>query len=427
MCGIAGVHFKDNAEVSDLELEKLTDALLIGIEPRGDHATGIATMDLYGNVELEKSDTPASHFIFWRSVLSTKVRTVLLHTRWATQGSPTNLLNNHPVQYENAYVVHNGHINNDDDLFKSEDYKRIAEVDSEIIAAVLNYSSLEEVEKIKGALEKLTGGFAIAAFDERSNGRLLLAKGESSPLVLFENSQMYVWASTETAIKDALEYALNYEMKKSETTSFISGEGYVIDGEEKEKFRFDSKYRDYSHNNWNNDSSGAYGTGYQARTWSGSKTLCDGCYKLTSSNDITKKDGEDYCESCLGIYNDFESEINHSRGDNSEVTQEEMDAFNEEHWAVCELVADDNNTSADFVDFMLFGEDEEKMKTDDNLLAIFTKLSNDYDEIMDNLVVKFSSKENEEGEMDKDAIDIFDVNGDIIDVKIIDADTAYMI
>jgi hypothetical protein len=438
MCGIAGIYLKPSNEVTvdDGELEKLTDALLIGIEPRGDHATGIATMDINGDITLEKSDTPASNFIFWRSYLNDGLRKIILHTRWATQGSPTNLLNNHPVQYENAYVVHNGHINNDDELFESEGFNRIAKVDSEIIAAVLNHSGLDDEDAVRNSLEKLTGGFAIAAFDARNKDRLLLAKGEGSPLVLFENSQMFVWASTETAIKDAMEYALGYEIKRSEVTSFITGEGYFIEGGEKERFRFNSAYRNYSYGGYQGGSAGAYqnnsqsNAGYSSRTWDGvSKTLCDGCYKLTPSKEITKKDGEDYCEKCLGIYMDFEEEINDSRGQKvrESVTEAEMDAFNDEHWAVCELVGDKNGCGADFVDFMLFGEDEEKIKLDDNLLQIFTKLSDDYDEVMDELVTKFSFRSDEDEKKNEEDDDGEIETKHVVSVKVIDAEMAQMI
>jgi len=52
MCGIAGVYLKDpnNKFIADDEMEKLVDCLLVGIEPRGDHASGIAAMDRHGIV-----------------------------------------------------------------------------------------------------------------------------------------------------------------------------------------------------------------------------------------------------------------------------------------------------------------------------------------------------------------------------------------
>lgn len=202
MCGISGLHFFNSKKTSleAWQLEGIVNELLLGIEHRGTDSTGVATIRGNGDIWIEKAELKATEFIKHRSGLDKKVKTILLHTRYATQGHQSNLLNNHPIDYDNAVIIHNGHIRNDDELFENEDIKRNAEVDSEIIAALFNKHG---IEKAHLALQKLEGGFAVAAIDQRKPTALVLAKGKGSPLVYFKNDNFIVWASLGKTIIDA--------------------------------------------------------------------------------------------------------------------------------------------------------------------------------------------------------------------------------
>lgn len=183
-------------------MERFIDHLLLGIEERGTDATGFVAQTATGTTVLDKKDIPASSFIKTRKRLPQNIRSVLLHTRLATQGSPSNWLNNHPVNYGSVFTTHNGTIRNDDRLFDDVLQKpRLAEVDSEIIPALLDHYTFDQAHQ---AFEKMSGGFATASIDPvRYMGMVLLAKGNSWPLVLHENKHFVIWASTEKAIKEA--------------------------------------------------------------------------------------------------------------------------------------------------------------------------------------------------------------------------------
>lgn len=204
MCGIAGVYLKKPDAGNDDGMNQFADALLREIEPRGRHATGFVSIGWDRSVKVEKAAKPATEFIKERERFQDGVQSVLLHTRFWTKGKPEEGGNNHPVIYNTCFATHNGSISNDDELFEKEKLKRNHEVDSEVIPALLDKHGLDHPDKIRAALEKFQGPMAIAAIDPiKAPTRLVLAKGASSPLYIFENQNVIMWASTHKAIIDA--------------------------------------------------------------------------------------------------------------------------------------------------------------------------------------------------------------------------------
>lgn len=255
MCGIIGIHFKNPRDlgVGRDNLERFVDELLLGIEPRGRDATGLLTVDSKGKTNLVKADVDASTFIKWRDTCPRRVRTILGHTRFATQGSPMNLDNNHPVQSGTCYAIHNGHISNDTELFTEFSLERQAEVDSEIIPALLNMTGLD---KARDALELLDGNYAVAAVDpERFPNTTILAKGWSSPVEVYENKYGVVWASTESALVGAVKAVFNFDLPSRNIETLALGELLVMRGDKVERLKFKplTKYRSsYTTTNYGN-------------------------------------------------------------------------------------------------------------------------------------------------------------------------------
>lgn len=197
MCGIAGASL---APTDSIDSRRLAVSLLLGIEDRGRHATGVAWNN-DDEIWVCKDAIPASEFVTGVHVPS-ESRTFIAHTRWATQGSPTNNDNNHPIDVRGIVGVHNGCMWSDDllfDLIGPE--KRIAQVDSEAIFAFLLHSKLPTRE----ALEMLTSGSAaIAWFNLNDTDTLNLARVSSSPLILARTSNgSLLFASTREALQRA--------------------------------------------------------------------------------------------------------------------------------------------------------------------------------------------------------------------------------
>lgn len=204
MCGVAGIYIRDPRVVEDHEkMERMADALLLQIEARGKHASGFVAITEDGKARIDKAAVPASEFIMTREPLPPTTRAVLLHTRYTTKGSEKNNANNHPVIYGSCFVTHNGTIYNDDPLFEKHKLERKAEVDSEIIAALLSQSDYSPAD-LRKRLEELRGPMAIAAVDPIKNpGKVLLARGDSSPLVVYDKGSYVIWASLVNSLKEA--------------------------------------------------------------------------------------------------------------------------------------------------------------------------------------------------------------------------------
>lgn len=197
MCGIAGIHRRGNKLLP--KINRLANELLLGIEERGRDSTGFLAMLDSGKVQTERGLCAASRFVRKRPTFSEDARTVLLHTRFATVGT-VSLRNAHPVISGSCAAVHNGTIRNATELFKAFGIKRRAEVDSEIIPALISHAGWEQAAD---ALSLMQGGMATAVVSSEHPTELLLARGSTYPLIAFVTDDFVVWASTERAIVSA--------------------------------------------------------------------------------------------------------------------------------------------------------------------------------------------------------------------------------
>jgi asparagine synthetase B (glutamine-hydrolysing) len=219
MCGIAGVYLRDESAKADLNA--ILDTMLDEIEHRGGDATGFVAVGNEGVTEWQKAACGAKDFIRNRRQIPKGSRTLLAHTRWATQGLPAFPENNHPLRRGSFFVIHNGHVNNDDQLFELAERERFGQVDSEAIAARL--SSLGSLEKAAKLMTEIRGAAAIAAVDESKPGELLLARGHSSPLYVLIAKRYVLWGSTHMTVTEAYEAHIGRLPKKAKVRSLKEG------------------------------------------------------------------------------------------------------------------------------------------------------------------------------------------------------------
>lgn len=199
MCGIAGIYLRDPS--FEVDMDEITSTLLAEIEERGQHATGVVAIGDEGEIEWQKASCDATTFNRYRRIIPNSARVVLGHTRWATQGLPAFMENNHPIKRGPFYIIHNGHVSNDSELFKKADRSRFGDVDSEAIAAHLSY--MGDLSKLAEVMAEIEGDAAVAAVDERDCRRLAIARGRSSPLYIYNGERFVLFASTEKAIVKA--------------------------------------------------------------------------------------------------------------------------------------------------------------------------------------------------------------------------------
>ncbi len=170
-----------------------TENLLFN-EERGKEAAGIGVLKRNGNVNIYKAPLPARQLVeqpAYRQIigsLDAQTTLILGHTRHPTKGPPQNKNNNHPLRAGMLLGVHNGHINNDDDLFARRHYPRQGQVDSEIIFRLLWHDLSQPfahipLTTIRNSLQQLQGEFTILVGDQRSPESLLIVR-HNKPLSL---------------------------------------------------------------------------------------------------------------------------------------------------------------------------------------------------------------------------------------------------
>jgi len=179
MCGIVGI-------ASENDCVKEIVAGLYSLEYRGYDSSGIATLNdnLFAN---KKSIGKISRLE--NAIIKDKISGNLGigHTRWATHGKPT-LNNCHPFIKNNCALVHNGIIENFEELVKTfalDETCIKSETDSEIIAEIcdklLNKFN-NPIDVIKNISQNIEGTFSFAFLIKGSDS--IYATRRGSPLVL---------------------------------------------------------------------------------------------------------------------------------------------------------------------------------------------------------------------------------------------------
>ncbi|MCZ7398423.1 MAG: glutamine--fructose-6-phosphate transaminase (isomerizing) [Candidatus Methanoperedens sp.] len=197
MCGIVGYVGKNEAT------PVLLDALK-RLEYRGYDSAGIAVLTDKG-LSVYKTEGKISD-------LESKLPDIkgscgIGHTRWATQGAPTTI-NAHPHVSGNIAVVHNGIIENYQELYdelKDAGYEFVSETDTEVLAHLAHrYYKGNLVAAVIEGLKKVKGSYAAAFICEDS--KQVVAARKDSPLVAgIGNGENFI-ASDVTAL---LKYTRN--------------------------------------------------------------------------------------------------------------------------------------------------------------------------------------------------------------------------
>ena len=120
---------------------------------------------------------------------------VMLHTRFTTQGSTSNNINNHPVVSQGMIVTHNGVLSNDSDVLARLGVTPLGEVDTEAINAGLAHESPGWV------LDEVDGSMSVAWVDSTKPDIVNLMTNGLNPLVIARTkSGDVVWASTKSIL-----------------------------------------------------------------------------------------------------------------------------------------------------------------------------------------------------------------------------------
>ncbi len=186
MCGIVGYLGKDR--VKDVLLEGLKE-----LEYRGYDSAGIAVLQ-DDNFETFKAVGKLHNLEEKMSEYApTGFSAGIGHTRWATHGKPTEL-NAHPHIGEESYVVHNGIIENYQEIkasLQSEGVTFLSQTDTEVIVHLFEKflkTASSAFEAFKCTLDELEGAFAILLVTKSQDKNIFFAKN-GSPMILGNNNE----------------------------------------------------------------------------------------------------------------------------------------------------------------------------------------------------------------------------------------------
>lgn len=251
ICGIAG--FSKHPS-SRLNARHLAHNLLAQIEKRGDHASGYAWIGPDGSRGHYKNNVPGGQLTLGE--LPRNAVTVILHTRFATQGSTADNRNNHPVlSTDNSIaLVHNGVISNDLRL-RAElgiDPQIHGEVDSLVIPSLIAQQGYKALNKL--------AGYAAIAWINMTHDAMFLARLKNSPVSYTHTEDgSFVFASTSILLERALENAdVNYGgiIDMPDGKIMVIQDGWISEYSQAPSMSYDS----HSYSRYSNATSGGHGS-----------------------------------------------------------------------------------------------------------------------------------------------------------------------
>jgi len=219
MCGIVG--YIGPKEKKEILLDGLQE-----LEYRGYDSAGIAIIEGKKLSNFKAIGKLANLREKTKSYESEGFGISIGHTRWATHGKPTEL-NAHPHLGAYSYVVHNGIIENYQELkeeLQAEGVNFLSQTDTETIVHLFekfHKASNQPFSAFQETLNRLEGAYATLLITEADPETIFFAKNGSPMLIGFDGDEVY-FASSDTPIIG----------KATEVYYLEDGEyGYVKDGQ----------------------------------------------------------------------------------------------------------------------------------------------------------------------------------------------------
>ena len=191
MCGIIGI--LGQAPVTPLLVEALKR-----LEYRGYDSAGVATL-VNGHIDRRRAEGKLVNLEARLAQEPLPGTIGIGHTRWATHGKPSER-NAHPIATDRVAVVHNGIIENFQELkdeLVAEGRKFESDTDTEVVAQLLTSyldQQMSPEEAMGKAMERLRGAFALVALFSGRHDMLMGARRGSSLAVGYGDGdgKMYI-------------------------------------------------------------------------------------------------------------------------------------------------------------------------------------------------------------------------------------------
>jgi glutamine---fructose-6-phosphate transaminase (isomerizing) len=189
MCGIIGII--GQAPVTPLLVEALKR-----LEYRGYDSAGVATL-VNGHIDRRRAEGKLVNLEARLGKEPLAGTIGIGHTRWATHGKPSER-NAHPIATDRVAIVHNGIIENFQELkdeLVAEGRRFESDTDTEVVAQLLTSlleSQMTPEQAMGRTMERLRGAFALVAMFSGRHDILMGARRGSSLAVGYGDGEMYV-------------------------------------------------------------------------------------------------------------------------------------------------------------------------------------------------------------------------------------------
>ena len=189
MCGIIGII--GTAPVTPLLLDALKR-----LEYRGYDSAGVATL-VNGHIDRRRAEGKLVNLEARLKAEPLPGTIGIGHTRWATHGKPSER-NAHPIATDRVAIVHNGIIENFQelkDVLLAEGRSFDSDTDTEVVAQLLTSyleSQMSPEEAMGKAMTHLRGAFALVALFSGRHDILMGARRGSSLAVGYGDGEMYI-------------------------------------------------------------------------------------------------------------------------------------------------------------------------------------------------------------------------------------------
>ncbi len=227
MCGIMGA-------VSQRDISKVLLEGLRRLEYRGYDSAGIALVDGSGALKRVRIQGKVQGLADAMQELDLIANTGIAHTRWATHGKPCEE-NAHPHTSDEIAVVHNGIIENHEELrrrLQQENYQFTSETDTEVAAHLIHYYYQKNenlLTAVQAAAKEMHGAFALGVLHQHRPQELVAIR-KGSPLVLGLGIGEQFIASDALALCSFAQSVIYLE--EGDSLHFSKGEVYLYNSSE---------------------------------------------------------------------------------------------------------------------------------------------------------------------------------------------------
>ncbi len=203
MCGIV-------AAASRRDIVPILIEGLKALEYRGYDSAGLAVLH-DGRLERLRAVGKVHELEARQTADPLAATTGIAHTRWATHGAPSEA-NAHPLQSGDVALVHNGIIENHDELraeLAAQGFRFESDTDTEVIAHLVQRelrAGTDLADAVYAATRQLRGAYAIAVIDRKRPDRVVGARQGSPLLVGIGDGEHFLGSDVQALIRTTRDF-----------------------------------------------------------------------------------------------------------------------------------------------------------------------------------------------------------------------------